>query len=354
MKEYEKEDVLDQKSIICNSKTIIGLREESGKDIRIMKKLCVVMYHYTRDLLHTRYPAIKGLDYHLFEQQLQFFIKNFHVITMEEVLQAIDNKKAIPDNAVLLTFDDGYIDNFTVAFPLLQKYKIQGSFFIPGKTFTENVVLDVNKIHFILASASIGMIKKDLQELLNQYREEDFTIPSNKSLYEQYAVKSRFDDADTIFVKRVLQTGIPENIRSAIAGRLFKKYVGLSESDFSRELYMNRDQIRCMKENGMFIGLHGYDHYWMGKLPLEQMKKDVEKALEVMDEFIDRKAWVMNYPYGDFNEDVMRHIAACGCKLGLTTEVRIADLDSDSPYQIPRLDCNDFPPKSERYQEVGL
>lgn len=319
-----------------------------------MKKLYVAMYHYTRDLVHTRYPAIKGLDYHLFEQQLQFFKNEFHVVTMEEVLRTIEKKKELPEHAVLLTFDDGYIDNFTVAFPLLQKYKLQGSFFIPGRTFTENVLLDVNKIHFILASGAVENIREDLLELLNQYRNTYPSLPSNESLYQQYAVKSRFDNADTIFVKRVLQTGIPENIRSEIASILFKKYVGLSECDFSRELYMNRDQIRCMKENGMFIGLHGYDHYWMGKLPQEKMKEDVKKALEIMDEFINRKAWVMNYPYGNFNDDVVQYIANQGCKMGLTTEVRMADLDSDNPYQIPRLDCNDFPPKSKRYLEAIL
>ena len=57
---------------------------------------------------------------------------------------------------------------------------------------------------------------------------------------------------------------------------------------------MTEEQIRTMKRHGMFIGLHGYDHYWLGKLPKEQMKKDLDKALDTLDEFIDRKHWVMN------------------------------------------------------------
>ncbi len=51
-----------------------------------MSKLYIVMYHYVRDLSNSRYPSIKGLDYHLFEQQIQYFAKNFNVVTMEEVL----------------------------------------------------------------------------------------------------------------------------------------------------------------------------------------------------------------------------------------------------------------------------
>ncbi len=318
-----------------------------------MKKLFIAMYHYTRDLSHSRYPKIKGLDYKLFERQLLFFKENFHVVTMEEVLAVLDGGGVLPDDALLLTFDDGYIDNFTVALPLLRKYGMQGSFFIPGKTFTEDVLLDVNKIHFILASAPEKALKDDLMQLLNQHR-GGAVFPSNEELYERYAVPNRFDSGDVVFVKRVLQTAIPEEIRSEIASALFKKYVGLSERDFSRELYMNRDQIRCLKENGMFIGLHGYDHYWLGNLSRSAMERDTERALEVMDEFIDRDGWVMNYPYGNYNEGVLEYIAGRGCRMGLTTEVCAADLEGDDRYRLPRLDCNDFPPKSNQYlQWIG-
>ena len=110
---------------------------------------------------------------------------------------------------MLLTFDDGYIDNYTVALPLLKKYGFQGSFFIPAKTFCENKMLDVNKIHFILASvlanSNIGNLVKDIMKLVDEYRLHNKDIPDNESLYEEYAVANRFDDKDTVFCKRVLQ-----------------------------------------------------------------------------------------------------------------------------------------------------
>ncbi len=315
-------------------------------------KLYISMYHYTRDLLHSRYPEIKGLAYDLFEKQLQFFKQNFSVVTMEEVIQAIDGKNELPDNALLLTFDDGYVDNFTVALPLLKKYGIQGSFFIPGKTFSENVLLDVNKVHFVLASVKDSKeLVNDIYNLLddarkqNEYRE----LQSNEELYKKWGIADRYDNADVIFCKRTLQTAIPEKLRNEMSSKLFAKYVGLSESNFARELYMNPDQIQCMKDNGMFIGLHGYDHYWLGNLETEQMKRDVDKALEVMSPFIDKSSWVMNYPYGSYNQGVIDYIKSRGCVLGLTTQVAPADLIEENRFTLQRLDCNDFPPKSESY-----
>ena len=311
------------------------------------------MYHYTRDLVHSRYPGIKGLDLPLFRRQLEFFKKHFNVVRMEDVINAVQNqqKEVLPENPLLLTFDDGYIDNFTFAFPLLEEFGFQGSFFIPGKTFRTHQLLDVNKIHYILAAADINLLVQDVFERLDYYRGAEYPIQSNEELFKQYAVANRFDSKETIFVKRILQTVLPEKLRNKISSDLFEKYVGISEEKLAYELYMNAEQIRMMKRHGMFIGLHGYDHYWLGNLPIDEMQSDVDNAIDALREFIDEKAWVMNFPYGSYNRDVVQYVKDKGAVLGLTTEVRIAEIGVDNRFTLPRLDCNDFPPKSERFRE---
>ena len=113
------------------------------------------MYHYTRDLVHSRYPQIRGLDTSLFRQQIEYMKSNFNIVTMEQVMDVVEGKGNLPESALLLTFDDGHVDNYTFAFPVLEEFGVQGSFFIPSKTFTTHQLLDVNKIHYILASANI-------------------------------------------------------------------------------------------------------------------------------------------------------------------------------------------------------
>ncbi|MBE6106382.1 MAG: polysaccharide deacetylase [Anaerovibrio lipolyticus] len=252
---------------------------------------------------------------------------------------------------MLLTFDDGYVDNYTFAFPVLEEFGFQGSFFIPGKTFTTHQLLDVNKIHYILASADIAKLVVDVKEKMDYYRGQEFDYPSTQELWDKYAIENRFDGKEVIFVKRMLQTVLPEKLRNRISSDLFEKYVGVTEEQLAYELYMTPEQIRTLKRHGMFIGLHGYDHYWLGNLSPEQMREDISQALNIMDEFIDPKAWVMNYPYGNSNDDVLKYIKENGACLGLTTEVRVADIGKDNPLLLPRLDCNDFPPKSENYKK---
>lgn len=316
-------------------------------------KLSIVMYHYVRDLKHSRYPGIKGLDVGLFRKQLGFLCQNYRIVSMEQVIDAIVSDNDLPENACLLTFDDGYTDCYTFVLPILEEYGVQGSFFIPAKIFVEHKLLDVNKIHFILANGNSDRIIRFLYEKMDYYRGREFDFASNEELYDTYGVPNRFDNGDVIFIKRMLQNVLPEQIRSIISSELFEREIGIREDVFARELYMSRDQIRTMKRHGMYIGIHGYDHYWLGKVPEDRMKADIDKALESMDEFVDTNKWVMNYPYGDYSDEVISYVKSRGGCAGITVEARIADIKRDNAMALPRFDCNDYPPKSEEYKNRG-
>lgn len=317
-----------------------------------MGKLYVSMYHYTRDLKHSRYPGIKGMDISLFRQQIEYMKSHFNIVTMEQVIDAYNGNRELPENALLLTFDDGYVDNYTYALPILEEFGIQGTFFIPGKTFATHQLLDVNKVHYILASGSVGDMVQDVKCFMDVYRGDGYDYADTDELYEKYAVANRFDSGDTIFVKRMLQTVLPEKLRNIISSELFKKYVGVSEETLAYELYMTPEQVMTLKRHGMYIGIHGYDHYWLANLEPEEMRQDIRMALDTLGDYIDKNNWVIGYPYGNYNEEGVDFLKEKGCVLGFTTEVKVADIGKDTQYKIPRLDCNDFPPKSENYKSV--
>ena len=320
-----------------------------------MNKLYISMYHYTRHIKNSRYPAIKGLETEDFKRQLDFFKGNFNVITMEEVIEAVLKGRKLPEKALLLTFDDGYTDNYTVALPLLLERGLQGSFFVPAKPLVDGGLLEVNKIHFTLAKGDEKDIVRDILDYSLKIKEkirEKLNIADrdvSEELYKRYAVSNGRDSVDTSFIKKMLQEVLPAENRTEIIDILFDKYVEVSEEVLANELYVNKTQLKVMKKLGMFIGVHGYEHNHLALLTEEEQKKDLEKALSVMGEFIDEDAWVMNYPYGSYNETTLRLIKSRGAVLGLTTKRGIADIKPDSALELARFDCNDFPPKGEGY-----
>jgi peptidoglycan/xylan/chitin deacetylase (PgdA/CDA1 family) len=263
---------------------------------------------------------------------------------IEDIFNAIDTNdySNIPQNSVLLTFDDGYIDHYTNVFPILDKYKIQGCFFPPAKAIQENLVLDVNKIHYILAAViDKGIIINEIFKMLKKLNDKN--IKEKEYYIKNYYNKSRFDTDEVTFIKMMLQKILPLDIRQAIINNLFQKYVTKDEVAFSKELYMDIEQLKCMYRNGMFIGSHGYEHWWLNTISDGEQKKEIELSLDFLKEIGTAEAWVMCYPYGQYNDSLLKILKQKGCKFGLTTEVNVADLNRNNYLTLPRLDCNDLP-----------
>lgn len=318
-----------------------------------MNDLTIIMYHYVRDLKNSRFPEIKGLDVCFFKEQLAYLEKHYHFVTAEQVIAAFKKEEKLPPKAVLLTFDDAYIDHFTNVFPILEHHKIQGCFYPPVKAITEHSVLDVNKIHFILAATPkdrINNLLNKIKQLLFQYREEH-NLQTYEYYFEKLAVANRFDSKEIIFIKRLLQVELPERLRNIINSRLFTEAVKMEEESFSRELYMNKDQMRCMVDCGMHVGSHGYDHYWLGSLKKEKQEDEIQKSMDFIQEIGgDLNNWTICYPYGNYNEDTIEILKKKHCQFGLTTRVDLASTDSeeeDTVFKLPRLDTNDFPRQAD-------
>jgi len=167
---------------------------------------------------------------------------------------------------------------------------------------------------------------------------------SNNHYYSTLAVKSRFDSAEIIFIKRLLQVELAEDVRKLITDELFKKYVTKDEKSFSKELYMDLDQIKFLCQNGMYIGSHGFDHYWLNKLSAERQESEINASLEFLGLVnAPTENWAMCYPYGAYNDSLIEILKKKGCAMGFTTDMNIAKITKDNAFTLPRLDTNDFP-----------
>ena len=315
-------------------------------------EVTVVMYHYIRDLKNSRYPNIKGLDIEKFKKQIKFFKENYNFVRIEDLIEYYKNpkEKELPNKAILLTFDDGYKDHYTYVLPILLENNIQGSFYIPTKCFQDKKVLDVNKIHFILESC-IGeeeKILKEIEEYLEKNKDSRILL-SYDDYFKEYAIDSRFDKKEVIFIKRMLQVVLPEDYRKKLVDILFKKYVCtigdkiISERAFWEELYLTPEQIRMMEKLGMHIGFHSHDHVWLNSLSKEEQEFQIKSSINYFKEIgIKTEKMTLSYPYGGYNEESVELIKKYEIPLAFTTKVAIADLNKDENYALPRLDTNDF------------
>lgn len=106
-----------------------------AKNVEQKIKLPILMYHHIDTIEMLPKTDKVGISLRvspaIFEKQLQFLQKNnYNTINSFQLKEYLDGKFELPSNPIMLTFDDGYKDNYNNAFPLLQKYNMKGDFAI--------------------------------------------------------------------------------------------------------------------------------------------------------------------------------------------------------------------------------
>ena len=281
------------------------------------------MFHYVRPIRNSRWPRIRGLELADFKSQLAYLRRNYTIVSLPDVINALDGGE-LPDNACLLTFDDGYLDHYQHVFPLLFDAKVSGAFFPIGRGVAERWVADVNKIHLILHEGNLSW-------LVGHCRNVSGMSPDKPG---------RFDDADTSFVKRTLQAWPSETIAS-----IFGDIVSKDERSLADELYMTPEHIKVMAANGMHFGVHGWNHVRFSRMTEAEQAQDLDASIAFLCGLgVLPERWAMCYPYGawtDFNEATVKLLGDRGCAAAFTT--RSATGKGHGRYLVPRLDTNDVP-----------
>ena len=95
-----------------------------------MSRFTILMYHII-DAPQTQAEAKYACPPELFEQHLQYLKNSIHTpVSLTEIEEHILTGKMLPNNPVAITIDDGFEDNYTQAFPLLQKHCIPATIFL--------------------------------------------------------------------------------------------------------------------------------------------------------------------------------------------------------------------------------
>jgi peptidoglycan/xylan/chitin deacetylase (PgdA/CDA1 family) len=307
-----------------------------------LNQLTIVMYHYVRPIKNSKYPYIKGLEFEGFKRQLDYLSSKYSLITAEELINYSRGGGDLPKNACYLTFDDGYKDHIDFVMPELLLRKMQGSFFPPADAIEKRSLLDVNAIHFILASTI------DYKGLVNELNiaclENGLNASDLNLLHDKWSVASKYDPPEIMFVKHMLQHALSKDIRLRIISTLFKKYVGETQIDFAEKLYLSHSDTKELVNNGMYVGSHGCKHVWLDKETKSDQLDEINLSLKFLEKVGARtNDWIMCYPYGAYNDDTLNILKSSNCAIGLTTQEGFANLNKSNMLELSRFDTNDFP-----------
>ncbi len=95
--------------------------------------LCVLAYHRVSDPKDSPMldPGLLSATLASFEQQMCYLTKDYQVVSLEEVLNAVERETCLPSRAVLITFDDAYCDFADYAWSILNRFRLPATIFVP-------------------------------------------------------------------------------------------------------------------------------------------------------------------------------------------------------------------------------
>ena len=280
------------------------------------------MYHYVRDgaRVHARTTAELAA-------QLDHVAREYECVGVEETARG-----EWPANGCLLTFDDGLSEHLETVAPMLEARGMTGCFCPPAQPILERRVLDVQKTQWLLALApDHAALGRQVLDLGGVADEDDFR--------RRNTPPHRYDPPDTVFVKRALQDGLPEEIRQRVLDQLFREHVSEDERAFANDLYLTLDDCRELVARGHDVIGHGYAHRRFGLMDKAGQREEIGRTKAFVEKV--GGSWSLCYPYGSRNETTLALLGQTGCAVGLTTEPRVATPD-DPLLELPRIDTNDL------------
>jgi peptidoglycan/xylan/chitin deacetylase (PgdA/CDA1 family) len=228
-----------------------------------------------------------------FENQIRFLKKHFNFCYPEEFFGG-KCKKGIN---LLITFDDGYKDNYDIAVPILRKYNIPTIFFLATKYIINNDFLLHDKVRYLIQENLID----------SSYS----SIPT-----QMYLGKNNYNEDDAKEINKVFAQHSP-NIR----------------------LMMNIDEVKKLIQYRFKIGNHTHDHIGLSFYSKTRQEETINTAHKIIEENLQVKDKYIAYPNGLFDKNTLEILRDLNIKYGFTIIGGDNKL-GDSKYKLKRIGIN--------------
>ena len=303
-KNLMKRKITTLHKVITNNLVDNGFFSKKGN-----KKLVVLMYHGI-DLLQNTSFNERFYSVDNFEKQIVAFKKHFNILTYADLLS--ENYSSDKTN-ILLTFDDGYANNFKYALPVLEKYNAHGLFYITGMNAMPEKILWADAFNIVSHYAKNGQ-----EVILNDNRfvlkDGEFVNPENNTPLEQYIRASN-------------KSGYSE--KDSLIGQLLEIYdftANKTLDDYWRLMTDEQIYTASLSKN-ITIGSHGFYHNNLGSLANNDALAEALLSKKYLEGIVQKEVTSIAFPDGSYTEALNDSLYRAGFKKQFLVDYRFGDED---------------------------
>ncbi len=225
-------------------------------------------------------PELLSADAAGFRAQMQHVRRHYAPMGLAAAMALLDAGEVLPRGALVVTFDDGYDDNYRVAYPILRDLGVPATFFVSTGYIDSGLPYHYDWFVHVLSAATVAAI--DIPELGHAG-----TLPSALRDRQRLAqaliskLKALDDDAQIRVIDRLALACAMPRIGPVPDCRP-----------------MTWDQLREMDQGGMEIGSHGVGHRMLAKLDDAELQAEIVGSRNAIGRALGKPASVISYPVG--------------------------------------------------------
>jgi peptidoglycan/xylan/chitin deacetylase (PgdA/CDA1 family) len=251
-----------------------------------------------------------------FGEQMAYLATYYRIVTVNDVLATLRsrNKEDLPPRAVLVTFDDGYVDFEEHAWPILRRYKIPVTLFVPT-AFPDH--------------PEQTFWWDDLyQALQNTNRKEPLDTPIGTFSLSTAVSRDQAYQRLKNYTKTLKHTEALSRVRE------FCNELG---GQPATNCIMSWESLRKLGQEGLTIGAHTRTHPLLNRISLEEAREEVVGSFEDLKREMGFALPIFAYPSGEFSDDVVGMLEREGFSLAFTTKRGMNDIHHMNPLRMQRI-----------------
>lgn len=306
------------KKVLMGSGALRWLARRRGKSVAIL------MYHSVLGAPDHVQDSLGGiaLSTDAFQSQMELLAHEFHPIDLEQAGRFVTGEGELHERAVVVTFDDGYTDNYEVAMPILNRLGVPATFYVTVDCVERRTLPWPSRLRFAFRT-------------------------TNKKTWTDNAGKpwslSSAEDREKAYLSACDQF-------CKLAGPMLETEVARAEReleaklpDRAGELMMTWEQVKALKQNGHIIGSHTMTHPNMAFLKLDDLRRELNDSKRVMETHLGGPVRHLSYPcpalFPNWTQQTTEESQRAGYQTAVTTNDGVVR-ERDNPLELKRVRPN--------------
>lgn len=277
------------KKLISDARSLAKIALNTARNI-FASPVVILLYHRVTSLPQD--PQLLAVSQERFEQHIQHLKEHYNPMRLTELAQRIESGD-IPQNTVVVTFDDGYADNLTEAKPIFDKYAVPATIFVTSGMIDSSREFWWDELERLLLLGEAP----EVLELDISHQHYSWNTSSQSERYKTYVLLHR------------LMRPMRHSEREEILFRIAEWKGAPIEGRFTHRA-MTTEQLHVLREStNIDIGAHTQTHPVLSTLSRQEQFDEIWKSRIKLEQVLEQNITAFAYPFGsklDYNRDTIQ------------------------------------------------